>query len=125
MFNLKKLLLACLMLFVLPLMLHAQQPKLIKVSEFGVSHIKTIEERVFLVHSIMEKGYYCFSNADVPGTIEVYMANDASDELSDFDFFFDNVLFEQLNAFSQLDKNERGELFVQWRQGIDVGILQE
>jgi hypothetical protein len=105
-------------------MLHAQQPKLIKVSEFGVSHIKTIEERVFLVHSIMEKGYYCFSNADVPGTIEVYMANDASDELSDFDFFFDNVLYEQLNEFSHLDKNERGELFVQWRQDIDDEVFR-
>ena len=112
------------MLFVLPLMLHAQQPKLIKVSEFGVSHIKTIEERVFLVHSIMEKGYYCFSNADMPGTIEVYMANDASDELSDFDFFFDNVLYEQLNEFSHLDKNERGELFVQWRQDIDDEVFR-
>ena len=124
MFNLKKLLVASLMLFVLPHMLHAQQPKLIKVSEFGVSHIKTIEERVFLVHSIMEKGYYCFSNADVPGTIDVYMDNDASDELSDFDFFFDNVLYEQLNEFSQLDKNERGELFVQWRQGIDDEVFR-
>ena len=124
MFNLKKFLVASLMLFVLPLMLHAQQPKLIKVSEFGVSHIKAIEERVFLVHSIMEKGYYCFSNADVPGTIEVYMANDASDELSDFDFFFDNVLYEQLNEFSHLDKNERGELFVQWRQDIDDEVFR-
>ena len=122
--NSKKLSVVSLLLFVLPLMLHAQQPKLIKVSEFGVSHIKTIEERVFLVHTILEKGYYCYSNADMPGTIEVYMANDASDELSDFDFFFDNVLYEQLNEFGNLDKNERGELFVEWRQGIDDEVFK-
>ena len=122
--NIKKLLVASLMLLVLPLMLHAQQPKLIKVSEFGVSHIKTIEERVFLVHSILEKGYYCYSNAETPNTIEVYMANDASDELSDFDFYFDNVLYEQLNEFSNLGKDERGELFVAWRQDIDDEVFK-
>ena len=124
MLNLKKLLVAGLLLFIMPLMLHAQQPKLIKVSEFGVSHIKTIEERVFLVHAITEKGYFCYSNAEKPNTIEVYMANDASDELSDFDFFFDNVLYEQLNEFSYLGKEERGELFVEWRQGINDEVFK-
>ena len=97
----------------------AQQPKQIKVSEFSVSHIHTIEERVFLIHSILDKGYYCYENENVPNTINVYIPSDASDELSDFDFFFDNVLYDQLNEFHNLDKNTRGELFVQWRQGID------
>ena len=87
MFNFKKLTLANFLLLVLPLVLHAQQPKLIKVSEFGVSHIKTIEERVFLVHTILEKGYLCYSNADKSSTIDVFVTSDASDELSDFDFF--------------------------------------
>lgn len=124
MFSTKKLLVASLMTFVLPLMLHAQQPKLIKVSEFGVSHIKTIEERVFLVHSILEKGYFCYSNADKSGIIDVFVTSDASDELSDFDFFYDNVLYEQLNEFSILDKNQRGELFVEWRQNIDDELFR-
>ena len=88
----RKLFVAGLLLMFLPLMLNAQQPKLIKVSEFSVSHIPTIEERVFLVHSILDQGYFCFSHANVPNTIDVYVSSDASDELSDFDFFFDNVL---------------------------------
>lgn len=124
MFNSKKLLIASSLLFFLPLLLHAQQPKLIKVSELSVSHIKTIEERVFIVHSIVDKGYYCYSNADKPGTIDVFVTSDASDELSDFDFFYDNVLYEQLNEFSNLDKNERGNLFVEWRQGIDDEVFK-
>ena len=124
MFNFKKLTLANFLLLVLPLVLHAQQPKLIKVSEFGVSHIKTIEERVFLVHTILEKGYLCYSNADKSSTIDVFVTSDASDELSDFDFFYDNVLYEQLNEFSILDKNQRGELFVEWRQNIDDELFR-
>ena len=108
----------------LPLILNAQQPKLIKVSEFSVSHIHTIEERVFLVHSILDQGYYCYKNDNVPNTIDVYVTNDASDELSDFDFFYDNVLYEQLNEFSYLSKDERGELFVEWRQGIDDEVFK-
>lgn len=92
----RKLIVAGLLFMFLPLILNAQQPKLIKVSEFSVSHIPTIEERVFLVHSILDKGYYCYKNANVPNTIDVYVTNDASDELSDFDFFYDNVLYEQV-----------------------------
>ena len=120
----RKLFVAGLLLMFLPLMLNAQQPKLIKVSEFSVSHIPTIEERVFLVHSILDQGYFCFSHANVPNTIDVYVSSDASDELSDFDFFFDNVLYEQLNEFSYLGKDERGELFVEWRQGINDEVFK-
>lgn len=122
--NISKLLVVGLLLFIMPLKPYAQQPRQIKVSEFSVSHIQTIEERVFIVHSILDEGYFCYSNANLPNTIEVYMASDASDELSDFDFFFDNVLYEQLNAFSNLDKDERGELFVEWRQGIDDEVFK-
>ena len=111
------------MLFI-PMKQWAQQPAQIKVSEFSVSHINTIEDRVFLVHSILDKGYYCYRNPDVPNTIDVYVASDASDELSDFDFYFDNVLYEQLNEFHYLSKAMRGELFVQWRRGLDDEIFK-
>ena len=110
-----------LMLFI-PLEFLAQQPKQIKVSEFSVSHISTIEERVFLIHSILDKGYFCYKNENNPNIIDVYVPSDATDELSDFDFFFDNILYDQLNEFHNLDKNIRGEIFVQWRQGIDDEI---
>ena len=113
---------AALLLLVLPMNLLAQQPKLIKVSEFSVSNIATIEERVFMIHSITDQGYFCFKNPNVSNTIDVYVSSDASDELSDFDFFFDNLLYEQRNAFSLLDKATRGNLFVQWRQALDDEI---
>ena len=115
---------AILLLCAIPTKQFAQQPRQIKVSEFSVSHIPTIEERVFVVHAILDHGYFCYKNPDKANTIDVYVGNDAPDELSDFDFFFDNLLFEQRNEFSYLDKNQRGELFVQWRYGIDDEVFK-
>ena len=122
--NRSSFLMAVVLLFGLSLNAFAQQPKQIKVSEFSVSNIKTIEERVFVVHSILAQGYFCYKNPDLPNTIDVYVQSDAPDELSDFDFFFDHVLYEQLNEYSYLSKTERGNLFVQWRQGIDDEVFR-
>lgn len=102
----------------------AQQPRQVKVSEINVSSIKSLEERVFLLHSIIDKGYYCQKNAKLPNTIDVYIPGDAPDELSDFDFFYDNLASNRLNEFHYLDKNRRGELFVQWRREIDNEVYQ-
>lgn len=113
-----------LLFLVLPVSIFAQQPRLIKVSEFSVSNFPTIEERVFMLHAIAEKGYFCFKNPEIPNTIDVFVKNDASDELSDFDFFYDNLLYDMLNEFSRLDKTERGNLFVQWRQSVDDEVFQ-
>ena len=121
--KISKVILFILILFI-PLEFMAQSRQQIKVSEFGVSHITSIEERVFIVHAILDKGYYCYKNEDLPNTLDVYMPSDASDELSDFDFFFDNVLYDQLNEFRNLDKNQRGVLFVQWRRMIDPEIYK-
>ena len=102
----------------------AQQPRRIKVSEINVSSIKSLEERVFLLHSILDKGYYCRKNAELPNTIDVYIPGDAPDELSDFDFFYDNLASNRLNEFHYLDKNRRGELFVRWRRELDNEVYQ-
>ncbi len=115
---------AALLLLVLPVRLLAQQPRLIKVSEVNISHITTIEERVFMIHAITDKGYFCFKNPEIANTVDVYVASDASDELSDFDFYYDNLLYNQLDEFSLLDKATRGNLFVQWRQGISDDIYK-
>lgn len=115
---------AALLLLVLPMRLLAQQPKLIKVSEVNISNIMTIEERVFMIHAITNKGYFCFKNPNVTNTIDVYVPSDASDELSDFDFYYDNLLYDQLNEFSLLDKATRGNLFVEWRQGISDDVYK-
>ena len=112
------------LLFIIPVRQYAQQPKQIKVSELSVTNIPTIEERVFMVHSILEKGYFCYKSDTKPNTIDVYVSADAPDELSDFDFFYDNLLYDQLDEYSFLDKNMRGELFVQWRQGIDDEVFK-
>ena len=100
----------------------AQQPRQIKVSELNVSNIATMEERVFVLHSILDKGYYCYKNADKPNTIDIYVPYDASDDLSDFDFFFDHIVYDQLDEYHNLDKNQRGERFVQWRREIDEEV---
>ena len=118
------LLIFALLLSLLPMRQYAQQPKLIKVSEFSVSNIRNMEERVFMVHTILERGYYCFKNPDLPNTIDVYVSSDASDELSDFDFYYDHLLYDQLNEFSYYDKDTRGELYVEWRQGIDEEVYK-
>lgn len=107
------------LLAALPVKHWAQQPRLIKVSEFSIHDIKTIEERVFLIHSIHEKGYYCYKSLNKVNTVEVYMAEDASEELSDFDFFLDDLYLNELPDFGYLDKFTRGELFVQWRYELD------
>ena len=108
----------------IPVGVLAQQPQQIKVSEINVSHIASLEERVFLIHSIMEKGYLCYKNPELPNTIDVYVPADAADELSDFNFFYDHVAYDQLNEFHYLDKNQRGELFVQWRREFDNEVYQ-
>ena len=102
----------------------AQQLQQIKVSEINLSNIGTIEERVFMIHSILEKGYFCYKNHNLHNTIDIYVSSDASDEMSDFDFFYDNLLYDQLDEFSYLDKTMRGELFVQWRQSIDDEVYK-
>lgn len=122
--NGRKILTAALLLLLLPLKPFAQQQRQIKVSEFSVSNIRTIEERVFMVHSILEKGYLCYKNPSLPNTIDVYIKADAAEELSDFDFFYDNLLYDMLDEFSLLDKDQRGELYVEWRQGIDDEVFR-
>ena len=115
---------AALLLLVLPVRVFAQQPRLIKVSEVNISNIVTIEERVFMIHAITDKGYFCYKNPEVANTIDVYVSSDASDEMSDFDFFYDHILYDQLDEFSLLDKATRGNLFVQWRQGINDDVYK-
>ena len=96
----------------------------IKVSEFNIHDIETIEERVFLIHSILEEGYFCYKNNVKDNTIDVYISDNTPDELSDFDFFYENFLFDRLNEFRYLDKSVRGELFIQWRQELDDDIFK-
>ena len=107
------------MLIIIPLKQWAQQPRQLKVSEFNITNIKTMEERVFVIHSILEQGYYCYKSPEKTNTVEVYIPNDAPNEMQDFDFFYDNLYNNDLVEFGYYDKDLKGELFIQWRQEID------
>ena len=113
-----------LLMMAVPLRFWAQQPKQIKVSEISIHDLRTIEERVFVIHTLLEQGYFCYKSDQLPNVVEVYVPNDASDMLSDFDFFLDNILYDQLDEFSYYDKSLRGELFVQWREEIDDELFK-
>ncbi len=106
-------------LVALPWVSQAQQPRQIKVSEFNVTDARTLEERVFILHTVLNQGYYCYKSETLPQVVEVYVNSEADDELSDFDFFYDHTLYELRNEFSLYSKEERGILFVEWRQEID------
>lgn len=111
-------------LLALPLAIQAQQPRQIKVSELNVSDVNTIEERVFILRAILNQGYYCYKSETLPDVVDVYVSSDADDNLSDFDFFYEHALFELRNEFSLFDKEERGRLFVEWRQEIDDELIE-
>ena len=113
-----RIVLVALFLLAMPMKQWAQQPQ-IKVSEFNITNIASIEERVFVIHSIQEQGYFCFKSAEKANTVDVYMPNDSSDEMADFDFFCDHLYNNELVDFSSYDKDLRGELFILWRQEID------
>ena len=107
------------MLFASITALQAQQQKQIKVADFSILDMGSIEERVFVIHKLIDQGYYCYPSASHPDAVDVYVAADAADELTDFDFFYDHVVYEIRNDYSLYDKETRGLLFVQWRQLLD------
>ncbi len=106
-------------MFALITTVQAQQPRQIKVGDFSITDMRTIEERVFVIHSILDQGYFCYKSASLPNVVEVYVGNDTPEELSDFDFFYDHVVYEKRNEFNLYDKETRGQLFVHWRQELD------
>ncbi|MBR5912645.1 MAG: PKD domain-containing protein [Bacteroidales bacterium] len=111
------------MLFASITALQAQQQKQIKVADFSILDMGSIEERVFVIHKLIDQGYYCYPSASHPDAVDVYVAADADDELTDFDFFYDHVVYEIRNDFSLYDKETRGLLFVQWRQLLDDDLF--
>ncbi|MCQ2321414.1 MAG: PKD domain-containing protein [Bacteroidales bacterium] len=117
-----KLLLIGFMLLTLPMRFFAQNQ--IKITEYNIHNIPTIEERVFIMHSIANSGYYCYQASEKPNTIDIFAANDnvLDTPEADFDFFLDN-LYEDWAAFNNLDKIERGNLFVEWRYELGESIF--
>lgn len=113
-----------LLLVIIPARQWGQNHRQIKVAEFSIHDVETIEDRVFIIHYILEHGYFCYKNQGLENIVDVYIPSNAPDELSDFDFFYDHLLYSKLNEFKDLDKSVRGELFVQWRLEIDKELYK-
>ena len=124
--NKYRLLLVTLAAFLVPLWAMAQRPAQTKLTEINIHNVQTIEERVFLVHAIQESEFFTYRLSTEEGKIDIFVSDEYSCEESnanaDFDTFMGN-LEEEWMAFCNLDKTERGRLFVEWRYQLDDPVF--
>lgn len=121
-----KLLLVALAAILIPLRSIAQQPVQTKLTEINIHNVETIEERVFLLHSIQENEFFTYRISDEEGKIDIFVTDDYdcqdSNANADFDAFLEQLEVEWM-AYNNLDKNERGRLFVDWRYQLDDPVF--
>ena len=124
--KLSKIIWVALLLLAMPSKQFAQQPNRIKLTSYNFHNLITIEERVFLLHSIQESEFYSYTLSDEGGKIDIYVSDDYicqdSNSNSDFDFFLERV-YDEWNEYSNLDKTERGSLFVDWRYQLEDDVF--
>ena len=120
--NKYKLFLASIAAFLIPLWGVAQQPVQTKLTEINIHNVPTIEERVFIVHSIQESEFFTYRLSNEEGKIDIFVTDDytcqESNANADFDAFMENLEVEWM-AYCNLDKNDRGRYFVDWRYQLD------
>ena len=120
--NKYRLLLASLAALLFPIWGVAQQPAQTKLTEINIHNVQTIEERVFILHSIQESEYFTYRLSNEEGMIDIFVTDDytcqESNANADFDAFMENLEVEWM-AYNNLDKTERGGLFVDWRYQLD------
>ena len=121
-----KLFLAIIVTTLIPLRSIAQQPVQTKLTEINIHNVASIEERVFLMHSIQENEFFTYRLSDEEGKIDIYVTDDytcqESNANDDFDAFIEQ-LEEEWMAYNTLDKNERGRLFVEWRYQLEDPVF--
>lgn len=104
----------------------AQLPGYSKLTDFNFHNINSIEERVFYLHSIQESGLYAYTLSRDASKIDIFVSNEYQCEDSnanaDFDSFIEN-LYDEWVAYSNLDKTERGNLFVEWRYQLEDDVF--
>ena len=121
-----KLLMAALAVILIPLSSIAQQPVQTKVTEINIHNVETIEERVFLLHSIQENEFFTYRLGDEEGKIDIFVTDDytcqESNANADFDAFLEQFELDWM-AYNNLDKTERGRLFVDWRYQLEDPVF--
>ena len=124
--NRMKFALSAMLLLSMPLCMIAQQPRFTKVGEFNIHNLRSIEERVVLLHAIQANEVFSYVYNDTEDRFDIFVPADYtcddSGESPDFDAFIESC-YDQWIAFSNLDKNERGSLFVQWRYQLEDRVF--
>ena len=114
------------LMMLLPMKSFAQQPVQAKLTEINIHNVESIEERVFLLHSIQESDFFSYRLSNEEGKIDIYVSDDYTCEESnanaDFDAFLQDLEVDWM-AYNNLDKNERGRLFVEWRYQLDDPVF--
>ena len=118
----KKLSLAAILLVLMPLALWAQPSHLTKVGELNIHNMRSIEERVVILHTIQASDIYSYVYNETEDRFDIfapanYTCDDTGDS-PDFDTFLESC-YDEWVAYNNLDKNERGALFVQWRYQLE------
>ncbi len=112
-------------LLLFPIKQFAQYQPQLKLAEYNVHEIKTLEERVFVVHSIINSGYYMVNAGEESNTLNIYAINKTVLEtpFKNFNFFLDRIVDERYD-FINLDKEDRGYLFLEWSEKIDDDVFR-
>ena len=87
-----KLLLAVLVTTLIPLWGLAQQPVQTKLTEINIHNVQTIEERVFLIHSIQESEFFSYRLSHEEGKIDIYVSDEYTCQESNANDDFDDFL---------------------------------
>ena len=121
-----RFLLGALLLALLPLRQFGQQPQQTKLTEFNFHNVYSIEERVFILHAIQESDLFFYRLSQNEGMLDIYVSDEYTCEESnanaDFDAFLERTGIEWM-AYCNLDKTERGSLFVEWRYQLDDPVF--
>ena len=111
---------------ILPLWSIAQQPVSTKLTEINIHNVTSIEERVYLLHSIQESEFFTYRLSDEEGKIDIFVTEEyncqESNANADFDAFLEDLETGWM-AYNNLDKTERGQLFVDWRYQLEDPVF--
>ena len=119
--------LTAILLVLMPLALWAQPSHLTKVGELNIHNMRSIEERVVILHTIQASDIYSYVYIETEDRFDIFApANytcDDTGESPDFDIFLESC-YDEWMAYNNLDKSERGALYVQWRFQLADNVFQ-